>query len=104
LDILDKIFTLLSEKNITAAKLSKDIGISSGLISQWKKGLQKPSLDVVLKIADYLEVSIDYLLGREESKNHEYVITMDIAEDLEITKLKTGFDSINQTAQYFLQQ
>ena len=66
MDILHKIFSLMEQKNINAFKLSKEIGVSSGLVSQWKKGLQKPSLDVVVKIADYLDVSVDYLLGRTD--------------------------------------
>ena len=67
MDILHKIFLLMEQKNINAYRLSKEIGISSGLISQWKRGLQKPSLDVVAKIADYLDVSVDYLLGRTDN-------------------------------------
>ena len=62
--IIDKILSLIKEKNITASKLSEDIDISSGLISQWKKRLQNPSFDVIVKIADYFDVSIDYLPDR----------------------------------------
>jgi len=57
----------MEQKNINASTLSKEIGISSGLISQWKKGFQKPSLDVVTKIADYFNVSVDYLLSRTDN-------------------------------------
>ena len=66
MDILPKTLLLIEQNNINASKLSKEIGISSGLISQWKKGLQKPSLDVVVKIADYFNISVDYLLGRTD--------------------------------------
>ncbi|MCL2774047.1 MAG: helix-turn-helix domain-containing protein [Oscillospiraceae bacterium] len=67
MDILPKLFSLMEQKNINASTLSKEIGISSGLISQWKKGFQKPSLDVVTKIADYFNVSVDYLLSRTDN-------------------------------------
>jgi len=107
-DIFDKIFTLLSEKNITAAKMSKDIGISSGLISQWEKGLQKPSFNVVFKIADYLGVSIDYLLGRSEIKYNTKAMVIDIYDeqlsmDIDRVKLERGFKSRELTFQYILQ-
>lgn len=56
---------LLQSRNITAYKLSKDTGISQALISNWKKGTKIPASDNLLKIADYFNVSIDYLLGKE---------------------------------------
>ena len=46
----------------------QDLGYSSGLFSQWKKGSQKPSSDKLEKIADYLNVSVDYLLTGENKK------------------------------------
>ena len=108
IDMFDRIFTLLSEKNITVSKLSKAIGISDDLISQWKKGLQKPSLDVVLKIADYLGVSLDYLLGRSEEKYYKTLMTIDIYDEeinksIDKVKRERGFKSRDQAFQYILQ-
>ena len=66
----ERIFTLLKENNITAAKLSRDIGLSAGITSQWKKGLQKPSTEAITKIAMYFNVSTDYLLGNTDTPTH----------------------------------
>lgn len=54
-------------------KLSqKEIGnifhASQNTVSQWENGTRKPSYDVIQTIADYFNVSIDYLLGREEEQ------------------------------------
>lgn len=57
---------VLQERNITAYKLSKDTGIYQSTISQWKAGIAKPSLEAAEKIADYLDCSVDYLLGRTD--------------------------------------
>jgi len=46
--------------------VGKELGISTGSIAQWKNG-SIPSGETLIKIADYFNVSIDYLLGREES-------------------------------------
>ena len=62
MDILHNINTLMKDRGVSAYKLSKDVGISSGLMSQWKKGMQKPSLDVVARIAAYFNVTTDFLL------------------------------------------
>ncbi|MGN0605825.1 MAG: helix-turn-helix domain-containing protein [Oscillospiraceae bacterium] len=59
----------LSKKSISPSKMMKDLGFSSGLFSQWKNGLQKPSMEKLQKIADYLGVSLDYILGRTNQPN-----------------------------------
>lgn len=66
---VERILDLIQSNNITAAKLTQEANLTNGLITQWKKGLQKPSTDALVKIADYFGVSLDYLLGRTEEKN-----------------------------------
>jgi transcriptional regulator with XRE-family HTH domain len=61
----DNLTQFLHNKNITAYKLAKDIGISNGIISAWKNSASLPSGENLLKIANYLGCSIDELLGRE---------------------------------------
>ena len=53
--------------DVKASQLVKDLSLSHGAISQWKKGLQKPSSDAIIKIAKYFGVSTDYLLTGEEA-------------------------------------
>lgn len=48
---------------------SKAIGVSSGNISDWKSGRSSPKQDALIKIADYFDVSTDYLLGRTDEKS-----------------------------------
>ncbi|WMJ23347.1 helix-turn-helix transcriptional regulator [Paludicola sp. MB14-C6] len=64
---LNNFFKLLEEKNINANKLSIETGISTGNISDWKKGRSYPTAQKLVIIADYLDCSIDYLLGRTEN-------------------------------------
>lgn len=60
--MIERILGLIAKKGITAHKLAGDLGLASGTISQWKQGLQRPSTDAVIKIAQYFGVSTDYLL------------------------------------------
>ena len=46
--------------------ISKEIGVSKQKITQWKKGYIEPSLDDIILIARYFQVTTDYLLGAEE--------------------------------------
>ena len=55
---------LIEARGITAYKLSKETGLSQALISQWKNGKQVPSADKLLLVAEYFDVSMDYLMGR----------------------------------------
>jgi len=65
LDTFDRIEALLKQRGISAYKLSKDTGISTGLISQWKNRAQKPSAIKLQKVANYFGVTVGYLLGTE---------------------------------------
>mgnify|MGYP004630346031 CR=1 FL=1 len=56
---------LCREKNISTSKLAEMVGVSKGNTSTWKKG-GNPSLDVLCKMADALDCTIDYLLGNEK--------------------------------------
>ena len=57
---------LLRERGITAYRVSKDTGITSATLSDWKKGKTQPKVDKLQKIADYFGVSLDYLCGKGE--------------------------------------
>lgn len=57
---------LLRERKITQSKLSSDVGILNQSISQYLDGSVTPPLEKLIRLADYFDVSIDYLLGRTE--------------------------------------
>ncbi len=63
---LDHLFQRISEKGLSAKKLSEATGISTGNISDWKSGRSMPSAVNLDIIADYLDCSVDYLLGRTD--------------------------------------
>jgi transcriptional regulator with XRE-family HTH domain len=58
----EKIQILMKAEGITAKKLTENVGLSSSAISEWKKGKAKPSYEAIVKIAQYFNVSTDYLL------------------------------------------
>ena len=64
--MIERILCLMEERKITAAKLSKDLGLNSSAISEWKKGKSRPGTDAIIKIAEYLGVTTDYLLTGKE--------------------------------------
>ena len=59
---------LLAEKEITPYRVHKDTGIATATLSDWKNGKSIPKQDKMLKIANYLKVSLEYLTtGRERT-------------------------------------
>jgi len=60
---------LRTAENLTYYELSKGINLSKNYFSDWKKKNFLPSLENLISIAEYFNVSIDYLLGRTDEKN-----------------------------------
>ena len=57
---------LRKEKNITQKLLSKEISVSEDCIYYWEKGRSEPSIIDLINLANFFDVSIDYLVGRVE--------------------------------------
>ena len=64
----DRLHTLCKEKNTTVSKMLNELGLSTGSTGNWKKG-QLPKGDVLKKIADHLNTSIDYIVYGEFRSN-----------------------------------
>ena len=62
---LEKIENLMQENNLTANKLAIACKLQNNTFTYWKNGKTKPTIDALIRIADYFNVSIDYLVGRE---------------------------------------
>ncbi len=60
--LLDRVKELMDQSGIKAKQLTTELGISNSSFTDWGKGKGSPSLDTVTKIADYFNVSIDYLV------------------------------------------
>lgn len=58
--------SLRIENNLSRAQLAEKLNVSIRLISYWENGQRECDFDMLIKIADLLSVSIDYLLGRSE--------------------------------------
>lgn len=64
---MERIKELRKEKSITMKRLGEIIGVSEGAVSQYENGKRQPDYDILKKIADYFNVSTDYLLGRTDN-------------------------------------
>ncbi len=60
----EKFAELIKENHLTKAEVAAETGIPLQTICNWLSRGSQPSADRVAKLADYFEVSTDYLLGR----------------------------------------
>ena len=59
---------LREEKGLLSKDFAKIMSVEPATITNWEKGNRFPKDDVLIKIADYFDCSIDYLLGRTDDK------------------------------------
>lgn len=63
----DIVNNLCKERKTTITRMSEEIGLSNAAPTSWRKG-SVPKLSTLEKIADYFDVSVDYLRGVETKK------------------------------------
>jgi len=69
----DRIKELRKEKKLTQAQLAIELGLSSpSRLRMWESGASEPSIDMLVQIAEYFQVSVDYLISRTNERNDKY--------------------------------
>ena len=60
----EKLKELRIEQGLSQRKLGEILGVCNQTVSFWETGSREPDLDAIVKIADFFDVSVDFLLGR----------------------------------------
>lgn len=68
--LADRIKELRKSKNLTQSDLGKILGVGKTTISMYENGNSTPNDEIKLKISEYFDVSLDYLLGKLDLKNN----------------------------------
>ncbi len=66
--LAERLKELRMEKGIGQNRLAKELGLSNASISYWENGKQEPSASAIFKLANFFEVSADYLIGLKDYK------------------------------------
>ena len=72
---------LRKERGVSQRTAAADLGISQALLSHYEKGIRECGLGFLVKIADYYNVSCDYLLGRTPEPEGKFISIEDIPDD-----------------------
>ena len=62
-----RIKELREEKKLSQDEVARAIGTNQRNIGRWEKGENEPTSGFVLKLADFFQCSVDYLLGRTDN-------------------------------------
>lgn len=66
----DNIRKLRLEKGLRGEDLGKHFNVTKTAVSNWESGNRKPDTDIILKLADFFNVTTDYILGNSNIKNN----------------------------------
>ena len=66
---------------LTQAELAKKLQISSSTIAMYERGARNPDPDMLVRIADFFDVTTDYLLGRTDTPNPVQTIAAHRTDD-----------------------
>lgn len=69
MDFADRILDLRKSRGLTQKQLAIDAGLSEIGIQSYEGRRRKPAHDVIMSLADFFNVSTDYLLGRTDNPN-----------------------------------
>lgn len=92
MDIGSKIKSLRLKKNLTQQELGKILGVEKSTISMYENNKSRPDDETKSKIADYFNVTTDYLLGRSDNPKLTQEEEKDVYEKFEELK-----DSLENT-------
>jgi transcriptional regulator with XRE-family HTH domain len=104
MDFGNKIIQLRKNKNLSREDLAVQVGTSSAIIGRYERNEITPSVEVAAKIAEALEVSLDYLVGnasvviKDKKMLYRLELLDKIADDDKTTILKV-MDSFLKDAQ-----
>lgn len=93
---------LRQDKKLTQKQLGRVLSVSTGTISNYENGVHYPDLEKLVALADYFQVSTDYLLGRENTSRTAHTPEVKDPQDERAAQFIQRFSSLPQDRQRIL--
>ena len=71
---MNRIAELRKEKRMSQISLGMKLNVSQKMISAYENGINEPSIDLLMRMADIFHASIDYIVGYSDNRYPEYRI------------------------------
>ena len=62
------LFELRFDRDLSQKEIAEYLGITRSSYGMYENGVREPNISTLIKIADYFNVSLDYLLGRTDDQ------------------------------------
>ena len=85
---MNKIRELRKEKKLTQTDLAKRLNTTTSNVSGWECGKWQPDNDTLIRLAEILNVSVDYLLGRDDITTEERAVGASATKKISITPIE----------------
>ena len=85
---------LREDRDISRKDLALALNISVSTLGMYEQGRREPNIDMLIKMADYFDVSIDFLEGRSFKNENNELLVEALHLKNEIDKLPQGFKNI----------
>ncbi|MDR2043238.1 MAG: helix-turn-helix domain-containing protein [Clostridium sp.] len=87
MDFGQSLLTLRNEKGVYQKELAAYLNVSIGTVSNYENGVHSPDLETLCKLADFFEVSADYILQRTQSRQGLDTLNCKLAADYTVSGL-----------------
>ena len=77
----ERFVDLLESRGVKPADITRETGIKSTVFSEWKKGKSTPNADKLVKIARFLDTTVEYLVTGEDPLPAAEQPTAQLSED-----------------------
>ncbi|UWE05297.1 helix-turn-helix domain-containing protein [Laceyella sacchari] len=81
----ERLKALRKAKKLTQQQIADRFGITKSAVSRWESGVIQPDIDKIKEIADFFDVTIDFLLGNDanqENKDKKNADLVDLLEEI----------------------
>ncbi len=66
----ERLIQLKNERGLLQKDIARDVGLALRTYQYYETGQRKPDSDTLIALADYFDVSLDYLVGRSDDPTH----------------------------------
>lgn len=91
-----------TENKLKQEEMAKIGGVSLGAYNKYEKGIRTPQLETLVKMANYFDVSLDYLCGRQWNNQIGYI--SDATKEVVKMMIKLNDEEIERVKAYVTAQ
>lgn len=82
---MNRIKFLRENLKLSQEELAEKLNLSKGIISLYEQEKRKPSLEILIKLSEIFNVSIDYIIGRTDLKNESIPIAASTKDNIDLS-------------------